>query len=307
MSTPLGRAEGTLTASAPPHHEKAWTNMEPLLSLNFMARDRDEVSLRLARQVADALAAGDHGAALRLTRALEERLARGTGNGVPGPNLPAFAAQPAIVNVAGQPSSARSGRQAVAGALAEIGVPCRARVVADYAEARFGQSVETRALSALRRDEKRAWAKSSPRPTYIVPALEGRYFQPVRGLLSLSDWPLERRLLGPWSERADHLAATAQLARQLAWLSERDPAVARRLAPVVAGMGASIPGALDSSDVDTARVESAAEAELAPLAARDEPWRREAAARARRQLDAEQQLWGTSIGAVGDSETGGAR
>jgi len=73
------------------------------------------------------------------------------------------------------------------------------------------------------------------RPVYIVPALEGRFFQPVRGLLTLSDWPLERLLVGPSSERADHLAATAQLARQLAWLSGRDSAVAQRLAPVVAG------------------------------------------------------------------------
>jgi hypothetical protein len=213
---------------------------------------------------------------------------------------PDFAAPPAVVPMGRRPRSSRSGRHVVAGALAEIGVACRARVVADYAAARFGQPVETRLLSALRRDERRAWASASPRPTYIVPALEGRYFQPVRGLLTLSDWPLERRLLGPWSERADHLAATAQLARQLAWLSERDQAVAHRLAPVVAGMAASIPGALEGRDVDTARVESAAEAELGPLAARDEPWRHEAAARARQQLRTEEQLWGVSIGVVAE-------
>jgi hypothetical protein len=129
-----------------------------------------------------------------------------------------------------RPAPGRSARQVVAGALAEIGVATRARVVTDYAEARFGQRVEPRTLAALRRDERRAWDKSSARPTYVVPALEGRYFQPVRGLLTLSEWPLERRLIGPWSERADHLAATAQLARQLAWLSERDAAVAERLA-----------------------------------------------------------------------------
>lgn len=282
--------------------------METVGSMRFVASDcRDDLSLKLARQVSDALMAGDRGEAVRLTRQLEARLSRAVGHDSSEPSLPAFAAQPAIVPMAKKPASSRSGRQVVIGALAEIGVACRARVVADYAEARFGQRVETRALAALRRDERKAWAKSSARPTYIVPVLEGRYFQPVRGLLTLSDWPLERRLLGPWSERADHLVATAQLARQLAWLSERDEAVAQRLAPVVAGMAASIPGALDGTDVDTARVESAADAELAPLAARDEPWRQEAAARARRQLDAEQQLWGTSIGVVTEGETGGAR
>ena len=113
---------------------------------------------------------------------------------------------------------------------------------------------------------------------------------------------MERRLLGPWSERADHLAATAQLARQLAWLSERDTAVAQRLARVVAEMAASIPGALDGPGLDTARVESAAQAELGPLAERDEPWRQDAAARARAQLPREQQVWGTTIAVVADGD-----
>lgn len=282
-----------------------------------MPANRAEAAIRLTSQIADAVAAGDHEQAVRLTRELEEWLtaaesagpAASAGPAVPaGPpatRAPDFAAQPAVVPMGRRPRSSRSGRQAVAGALAEIGVACRARVVADYAAARFGQRVETRLLSALRRDERRAWASASPRPTYIVPALEGRYFQPVRGLLTLSDWPLERRLLGPWSERADHLAATAQLARQLAWLSERDQAVAERLAPVVAGMAASIPGALEGRDVDTARVESAAAAELGPLAARDEPWRHEAATRARQQLRTEEQLWGVSIGIVADGDRQG--
>jgi len=216
--------------------------------------------------------------------------------------VPTFAAPSAVVPVKKPASSSRSSRQVVAGALAEIGVPCRVKLLADYAEARSGERVEPRALAALRRDERRAWGKSSARPVYIVPALEGRFFQPVRGLLTLSDWPLERRVIGPWSERADHLAATAQLARQLAWLSGRDSAVAERLAPVVAGMAQSIPGALDGRQVDTARVEYAAKAERAALAARDEPWRREAAARARAQLTEEQQLWGTSIGVVAQDD-----
>jgi hypothetical protein len=269
-----------------------------------MTQEQDDEAISLARRVADAVAVGDRTEAVRLTRQLEERLTETTEHRPPEGHAPDFEAPPTVVPVRSRkmPPSTRSGRQVVAGALAEIGVPCRARVLADYAEARFGQRVEPRALAALRRDERLAWAKSSARPTYIVPALEGRFFQPVRGFLTLSDWPLERRLLGPWSERADHLAATAQLARQLAWLSERDPAVAERLASVVAGMAHSIPGALDGRHVDTARVESAAAAELAPLAVRDEPWRREAAARARAQLADEQQLWGTSIGVVAEGD-----
>ena len=265
-----------------------------------MSSSQDEASLRLARQVAAAIEAGDRDKAVRLVRELERALTSSAG--VPADATPAFPAQPTVVPMTKAPAPTRSARQVIAGALAEIGVACRTRTVADYAEARFGQRVESRMLAALRRDERRAWERNTARPNYVVPALEGRFFQPVRGLLTLSDWPLERRLLGPWSERADHLAATAQLARQLAWLSERDTAVAQRLAPVVASMAASISGALDGAGLDTARVAEAAEAELGPLAARDEPWRREAAARARGQLPADQQLWGTSIGVVADGE-----
>src|SRR5206468_1794709 len=120
-------------------------------------------------------------------------------------------------------------------------------------------------------------------------------------LLARSDWPLERRLIGPWSERADHLQAAAHLARHLAWLADRDADVAGRLAPVVASMARSIPGALEGGVVDTDRVAEAAEAELAVIGTRDEPWRREAAARGRGQLSEEQRLWGAPFGLVEDT------
>jgi len=279
-------------------HGQAWNELAMVSTMS--PSKGDDVSISLAHRIVDAVAAGDRNEALRLTRELERVLSVGPDSAAEA--APSFTAQPTVVPMAHTPAAARSARQVVAGALAEIGVACRAKVVTEYAQARFGQRVESRTLAALRRDERRAWEKSSARPTYIVPALESRYFQPVRGLLTLSDWPLERRLIGPWSERADHLAATAQLARQLAWLSERDTAVAERLAPVVADMAASIPGALDGPGLDTARVESAAEAEFGPLAARDEPWRRDAAARARSQLPGEQQLWGATIGVVAEGD-----
>jgi hypothetical protein len=272
-------------------------------------RKRTPSAEELSQELAEAIATKDSRRAMQLTRQLEARLgadldadqkreAGGDSRQEPADAQRAFAASPAVVPVRRAARSTGSARQTVTAALAEIGVPVRARVVSDYAEARFGDRVDTRAFSALRRDERRAWGSSSPRPTYIVPALEGRYFQPIRGLLALSDWPIERRLIGPWSERADHLAATAQLARQLAWLSERDREVAERLAPVVAAMARSIPGALDGREVDTARVEAAAEAELEEVAARDEPWRKEAGERARRQLSETDQLWGAEVRVV---------
>lgn len=271
-----------------------------------MKRKTDPEAVRLAHELANAVAGGDHETAVQLSRLLGDRLTSGevgrSDSASQDRHALAFPASPSVVPLQGRPASIGSARQAVIAALAEIGVPCRARLVSDYAEARFGERVESRAFAALRRDERRAWGTSSRRPTYVVPALEGRFFQPVRGILGLSDWPIERRLVGPWSERADHLTATAQLARQLAWLNERDPETAERLASVVAAMARSVPGALEGQEVDTARVEEAAEAELIVLAERDQPWRSEAAARARSQLSEEQQLWGSHVGVVARSE-----
>lgn len=308
--SPCGRApaagsDGSQPTWLPTVHVAAITS-NACISMESTVYDelmrQDEVALRLARRVADALAAGDRAEAVRLTRELERRLAETREDRSREDDVPAFQAPPTVVPVRKRTRSTRSSRQVVTEALAEIGVPCRVRILADYVEARSGERIDSRAVAALRRDERQAWVKSSARPVFIVPALEGRFFQPVRGLLSLSDWTLERRLIGPWSERADHLAATAQLARQLAWLSTRDSTVAERLAPVVAGMARSIPGAVDGREVDTGRVESAAKAEHAALAERDVPWREDAAGRAREQLTQEQQLWGARIGVVAEGE-----
>ena len=258
----------------------------------------DSETIRLSRQLAEAVDAGDRDDALRLTRLLASRLAKYDSDD--REQEPVDASSRSVVPLRNKPQPTGSARQAITAALAEIGVPCRSRLVGDYAFARFGLRIESRDFSGFRRDERRAWEKGSVRPTYVVPAREGRFYQPIRGLLALSDRPLERRLVGPWSERADHLAATAQLARQLAWLNDRDPDVAKRLAPVVVSMAQSIPGAIEGASLDTARVELAAESERAALADRDEPWRRQAAGRAREQLTDEQQVWGTTFGIVAE-------
>ncbi len=255
----------------------------------------------LTAELAAAIASKDTSRAIALARRIEAQLASTAAPGSePTDASQGFSAAPSKVQVRKDGRGGGSARQTVIAALAEIGVPVKARLAADYSQARFGESVDPRAFSALRRDERRAWASRSPRPTYVIPALEGRYFQPIRGLLALSDWPLDRRLIGPWSERADHLAATAQLARQLAWLNERDPQVAERLAAVVAGMARSIPGAIDGRVVDTARVVAAAEAERVELAVRDDPWRTEAAERARHVLGSDEQLWGSQVRVVSE-------
>ena len=183
-------------------------------------------------------------------------------------------------------------RQTTIASLNEIGVPTSPRMISQYAAARFGSSVDYHLLAAMRRDERRAWASPrSSRPVYVVPALEGRRFLAMRGKFALSEWPLERRLIGPWSERVDHLTATVNLARQLAWLREAKPVEANRLALLVSASAGSI---TPMAQLDPTEIERAALAELEVLEPEDKKWREDAATRARRQLDEEQQLWGAA-------------
>ena len=162
---------------------------------------------------------------------------------------------------------------------------------------RYGTQIDHRALPSLRRDEARSWSSTkSIRPVYVVPALEGNRFLPVRAKLALSDWSLERRLLGPWSERTDHLRATVQVAKLLLWLKEAEPQAAERLQTLLAMYAASSFGtAVNDKSPDPATIERAATAELDTIGESDRHWRTEAADRARRFLTDEQQLWGASL------------
>ncbi len=188
-------------------------------------------------------------------------------------------------------------RAATIAALGELAVPSSPRAISEYVSARYGTQIDHRALPSLRRDEARSWSSTkSIRPVYVVPALEGNRFLPVRAKLALSDWPLERRLLGPWSERTDHLRATVQVVKLLLWLKKADPQAAERLQTLLAMYAASSFGtAVNDKSPDPAKIERAATAELDTLGESDRRWRSEAADRARSFLTDEQLLWGASL------------
>jgi hypothetical protein len=190
----------------------------------------------------------------------------------------------------------QSARAVTIAALGEIGVPASPRAIAEYAWVRFGTRLDHRALASLRRDEWRAW--SSPRSfraVYLVPALEGHRFLAVRGKLARSDWSLDRRLIGPWSERADHLTATLHLARQLQWLSSVEPRAADRLGNLLRVYSATVGGAPHQGDlVDAKEIERSAQAELGVIGDRDATWRSEASERATGLLNEQQLLWGAT-------------
>ena len=233
----------------------------------------------VSARAADTAAAGDVDGALRLEREADalRRQARAKARRA--------AAPPAT------PTGAGTVRDMTIAALNELGVPSAPKALSDYARIRFDSFLNYGALTSIRRDEQRAWSSPrSHRAVYVVPALKGRRFLPVRGKLALSSWPVGQRLIGPWSERVDHLRATLNLAAQHEWLVERDPNRAAKLAGLLVRYAETIPSARgdQEQEPDTDRIRRAAEAELEQLSPQDEEWRTEAALRAEHLRDVEQ-------------------
>jgi hypothetical protein len=201
-------------------------------------------------------------------------------------------------------------REQVYEALSLLHVPAAPKLIATVHEAFFGSTFPTTRVTSLKRDEERSF-RTSPfaRPYYICAALSADYLSPSRGLLAVSTWPLERRVIGSLSPRVDFLTAAIRVADAI----ERIPApplAARRL---LQRFAASIPGAaptsqttLTSASPDQVRpdvVRQAADAELSVHADADSRMRKEAADRARKQLGDAEQLFGAKLRPVTD-ETG---
>jgi hypothetical protein len=181
-------------------------------------------------------------------------------------------------------------------ALSEMEVPAPAREIAAYHAARFEQPLDVRALASIRRDERKAWERSqAAHPVYLAPALETRFFRPVRGPLTLSTWPMEQRLIGSSSARVDHLRLAMQIAETADKLS--GTAAAEAVAKLAWRYALSIPGATDpGKTAKPTQIAAAARAELELVASQDEEERTAGARRALAQLSEAQQLWGQEHG-----------
>ncbi len=188
-------------------------------------------------------------------------------------------------------------REQVARVLSLLGRPASVSLIRDVAAARFGDQIPGPRLASLRRDEHRSWRSAhdsaSARPVYIVPALTYDRLAPVRGLLALSSWPLEVRLVAPASHRVDMLHATDRLAAELA--ANPDAGWAPEVERVLWRLAATVPEATDGGRLDPATVRAAVAAELAQIADADAAERAAAAARARDQLDEELALFGSRL------------
>jgi hypothetical protein len=194
-------------------------------------------------------------------------------------------------------SSARPGsllplREQVYEALSLLQVPAAPKLIATVHEAFFGATFPTTRVTSLKRDEERSF-RTAPfaRPYYICAALSADYLAPSRGLLAVSTWPLELRVIGSLSPRVDFLTAAIRVAEAIERIPE-PPGAARRL---LQRFAASVSGAISpGGGADPAAVSEAALAELAVHREADGRARRAAADRARGLHHAEQ-LFGTAM------------
>src|ERR1700689_4056269 len=205
-------------------------------------------------------------------------------------------AGPVATGAPDQPS-ARAGsllplREQVYEALSLLQVPAAPQLIASVHEAFFGATFPTTRVTSLKRDEERSF-RTAPfaRPYYICAALSADYLSPSRGLLAVSTWPLELRVIGSLSPRVDFLTAAIRVAEAIERIPE-PPAAARRL---LERFAASVSGAISpGGGADPAAVSEAARAELAVHRDADARVRRAAAERARGLHHAEQ-LLGTAM------------
>ncbi|MBE1535650.1 hypothetical protein [Actinomadura algeriensis] len=195
-------------------------------------------------------------------------------------------------------------REQVHQALTLLGVPSAPKLVGSVYTAFFPGEIAASRLSSLRRDEERSF-RTAPyaRPYYLCAALTADLLAPARGLLTVSTWPLERRIVGPLSPRTDFLTSAIRLAEHAdARLTGRggpNPDVQRLLWR----FASNIPGAVDGTvgTVDPAVLAEAAREEL-EVHREDDRRRREAAAgRALDGLDDAERLFGSRLRALRDA------
>ena len=184
-------------------------------------------------------------------------------------------------------------REQVHEALSLLTVPAAPRLIATVHEAFFAGTFPTIRLTSMKRDEERSF-RTAPfaRPYYICAALTADLLAPARGLMAISTWPMERRVIGSLSPRVDFLTGAIRVAEAI----ERLPAPVLTARRLLWRFAASIPGAADSAaSVHPHEVMQTALAELTVHQAADQATRHAAARRARDQLDDAQQLFGTRI------------
>lgn len=188
-------------------------------------------------------------------------------------------------------------REQVHEALSLLTVPATPKLIATVHEAFFAGTFSSARLTSLKRDEERSF-RTAPfaRPYYICAALTADLLAPSRGLLAVSTWPIERRVIGSLSPRVDFLTGAVRIAEAI----ERNPAPVPAAQRLLWRFAASIPGVAGrAASTQPHEVVQAALAELAVHQAADQDARQAAGRRAREQFDDAQQLFGNRIQLAG--------
>jgi hypothetical protein len=260
--------------------------------------DELRVAVREAVLAGDRTLAGQRRSALRSAEqawedALDEVAPAGAVAAGAGPSAQAGPPGPAEPpESSALPGSLLPLREQVYEALSLLQVPAAPKLIATVHEAFFGATFPTTRVTSLKRDEERSF-RTAPfaRPYYICAALSADYLAPSRGLLAVSTWPLELRMIGSLSPRADFLTAAIRVAEAIERIPE-PPAAARRL---LQRFAASVSGAISpGGGADPAAVSEAARAELTVHRDADAGARAAAAERARGLHHAER-LFGTTM------------
>jgi hypothetical protein len=170
------------------------------------------------------------------------------------------------------PSTAEQARHT----LLLLGAPAPARLLVDVHGALFDGDLEVPALAGLLRGRVAGFA----------PGLTAE-LAPAWGLLTIADWPLERRLLTPARQRADALAMVLRVAEFVAAQPHAGRAADRLLRELAQGVPHG-PEALDLADAVRAAL---ADERLTAAVAAEEPVRAAALQRAGR-LEPAQRLFG---------------
>ncbi|MEU2956416.1 hypothetical protein [Streptomyces xanthochromogenes] len=201
-----------------------------------------------------------------------------------------------------EPPTLLPAREQVHQVLTLLAVPAAPKLISTVHEAFFAGGLAPSRLTSLRRDEERSY-RSAPgaRPYYLCPALTSDLLSPARGLLTVSTWPLEQRIVGPLSARVHFLTSALNIADAAERLDTAAlPLPVRQL---LVRYAQNIPGAQPpiahsgpvGAPLDLALLRRAAEDELTLHTASDTTTRTQAAARARSQLDTAALLFGGSF------------
>ncbi|MFD0821396.1 2-oxo acid dehydrogenase subunit E2 [Micromonospora zhanjiangensis] len=198
--------------------------------------ERHISALRAA--VRDAVLAGDRARSDRLRDELRA-VERGWDEAVAALEVTTFRGSSRLVPAQrrpGRPPGPRlSIREQVHHALTLLSVPAAPKLIIEVHAAFLGAGEIVNArLTHQRRDEERSF-RTAPytRPYYLCSALNLDLLGPVRGLLAVSTWPLERRIIGPLSPRVDFLTAAIQVAGQVDRLRSRPDWREVRVSPLL--------------------------------------------------------------------------